>query len=149
MPRPLASLLCLVLLAPLAAACSSSPKSSAGGGSPTPAISPPIAVTGTVNDHANVDDSAKGSSLSVVIDAGDNYFSPTFIKAAPGAHVAITVDDIGQSPHTFTIAAAGINLQLSPGQSQSAQVTLPMAGSLPFFCSYHQLLGMKGAFYVS
>jgi plastocyanin len=147
-PRSLIGLLCLALVLPLAAACGSSPKPSGAGGPPT-RISPPIPVTGTVNDHANVDETAKGSTLSVMIDAGDNYFSPTFIKAAPGAHVAITVDDVGQSPHTFTIDGAGINLQLSPGQSQTAQVTLPLSGSMPFYCSYHQLLGMRGAFYVS
>ncbi|HWD09341.1 MAG TPA: cupredoxin domain-containing protein [Actinomycetota bacterium] len=149
MKRPLLSLLCLALVVPLATACASNPKPSGSGGSPTPSLSPPIPVTGTVVDRANVDDTAKGSSLSVEIAAGDDYFSPTYIKAAPGAHVAITVDDVGKNPHTFTIASAGINLQLSPGQSQSTQVTLPMTGSLPFYCSYHQLLGMRGAFYVS
>lgn len=148
MHRPLLGLLCLALCAPVVAGCAGSPKASGGATSPTPGLTPPIPVTGTVVDRANVDVTAKGSSLSLVIDAGDNYFSPSFVKAAPGAHIAVTVDDVGQSPHTFTIASAGINLQLSPGQSQTAQVTLPMTGSLFFYCSYHQLLGMRGAFYV-
>ncbi|MGH2717163.1 MAG: cupredoxin domain-containing protein [Actinomycetota bacterium] len=153
MRRPLLALVCATFAALLAAGCASSPasspKASGASNATSPAVTPPIPVTGTVIDHANVDDTTRGSSLSVVIDASDNYFNPTFIKATPGARVSITVDDVGKNPHTFTIAGTSINLQLSPGQSQITEVTLPMTGSLPFYCTYHQVLGMRGAFYVS
>jgi plastocyanin len=102
-----------------------------------------------VVDSGNVDETSRGASFALTIEAHDNYFTPTFIKAVPGATVAITVKNDGQSPHTFTIDGTGVDVVLSsPGQTGKAVVKLPINGSLAFHCTYHLTLGMQGAFYV-
>lgn len=106
------------------------------------------ALKGTVTDKGHADEVAKGANVAVDVDAGDDYFSPTFIEVAPGASVTVTVKDTGSSPHTFTIAGTTVNLVLSPGQSGTATFVAPATGSVTFFCTYHQSLGMQGAVYV-
>jgi plastocyanin len=145
----------LLLLAWIGGGCANGPSGSAPGASPTRAssptatLTPPVALTGTVVDTANVDETSKGASFALTIEAHDNYFAPTFIKAVPGATVALTVRNDGQSPHTFTIAGTEVNIVLSsPGQTGTAVVKLPTNGSLAFHCTYHLTLGMQGAFYV-
>ena len=108
----------------------------------------PVALSGTVTDKGQVDDTGKGANFALDIEAGDNYFAPTFVKASPGATVNVTVKNTGASPHTFTIDGTAVNIVLTPGQSGTATVTLPTRGSLTFSCTYHRALGMQGAFYV-
>ena len=109
----------------------------------------PVNLIGTVTDKGHVDDTGKGANFALDIEAGDNYFAPTFVKASPGATVNVTVKNTGASPHTFTIDGTAVNIVLNtPGQSGTATVTLPASGSLTFSCTYHKALGMQGAFYV-
>lgn len=108
----------------------------------------PVALSGTVTDKGHVDETGKGANFALDIEAGDNYFAPTFVKASPGATMKVTVKNTGASPHTFTINETGVNIVLNPGQSGTATVTLPTRGSLTFSCTYHKALGMQGAFYV-
>ena len=109
----------------------------------------PVALSGTVTDKGHVDDTGKGANFELDVEAGDNYFAPTFVKASPGATVKVTVKNTGASPHTFTIDGTAVNIVLNtPGQSGTAMVTLPASGSLAFSCTYHKAIGMQGAFYV-
>jgi plastocyanin len=90
-----------------------------------------------------------GSSMSATLEleADDNYFKPTFIKAAPGAKVTVEVKNEGSATHTFTIDGASIDDELAPDESATAEVTVPASGALEFHCRFHGAAGMKGAFY--
>jgi len=108
-----------------------------------------VALSGTVTDKGHVDDTGKGANFALDVEAGDNYFAPTFVKASPGATVKVTVKNTGASPHTFTIDGTAVNIVLNtPGQSGTAMVTLPASGSLTLSCTYHKALGLQGPFYV-
>lgn len=124
----------------------------------------PVAVPGPVVDRGQVDETAKGAAVSLTVDAGDDWFSPTYIRATPGARITITVIDVGDVAHTFTVDPSG-----SPGASPGSQpgseggvdkvfgkkgdratVTLvapPPGPPLIFYCKYHQAAGMAGAIY--
>jgi plastocyanin len=105
---------------------------------------PPVALSGTVNDHGATDLGAK-PGLEVEID--DFYFSPTFIKAAPGGAVKVALKNDGSTAHTFTIDALKIDKTLQPGTTLTVPVTLPASGALAFYCRFHRGQGMQGALY--
>ena len=54
------------------------------------------------------------------------------------------------SPHTFTIAALGLDLKADPGGSESATLKHLKAGTYQFICTIpgHAQLGMKGTLVV-
>ena len=52
---------------------------------------------------------AAGSDVRLAMDSGDDYFSPTYIKARPGARVTLDITNIGTIAHTFTIDLAHID----------------------------------------
>jgi plastocyanin len=84
-----------------------------------------------------------GSSLK--LEADDYYFKPTFIDAKPGTKLTVDVENEGKQVHTFTIASASVDEQISPGKSTEVHVTVPSSGNLNFFCRFHRSLGMQGA----
>jgi plastocyanin len=102
----------------------------------------PVSLPGTVNEPKTGD--ATGGSIDVVL--GDFFFGPSFIKVKSGQTVTLTIKNEGTSPHTFTSAALSIDETLQPGQSAEKAVTLPSATA--FSCTFHQGLGMQGAFFV-
>ncbi|HEU5003949.1 MAG TPA: cupredoxin domain-containing protein [Actinomycetota bacterium] len=118
------------------------------GATPASTAVPLPTPSGPVTDKGHVDDTNQGANVSLEINAADNYFTPTFVEVAPGATVHVTVKDTGIGVHTFTIPGTNTNIILNPGQSGAATFTLPQTGFLTFICSYHQALGMQGAFYV-
>ena len=74
-----------------------------------------------VTNHGSKD---IGTATKVSIELDDLYFAATFIKAAPGAAVQISLKNNGT-------------------------VALPASGALAFYCSIHRGSGMQGAFAVS
>jgi plastocyanin len=123
------------------ASCSSGPK-------------PPVPMSGRVIEKARLDDTAKGAEVTVAIDSGDDYFSPTYIKVAPGAHVTFDITNTGSIAHTFTIDPSSINSTHvdrsfgRKGDTATVSVVAPAAGqALVFYCKYHREAGMQGAVY--
>lgn len=125
----------LLALLLVAAACS-------GSGPP-----PPVAIPGRVVDKARVDHS--GGPFSLEVSSGDDWFSPTWVKGAPGATVTVTVTSVGDTAHTFTIDSEHIDVVLGArGDRRTVSVTIPQSGQpLVFYCKYHRTVGMQGAFY--
>ncbi|TML10890.1 MAG: hypothetical protein E6G39_15335 [Actinobacteria bacterium] len=115
-------------------------------GAATSTEPPLVSLDGAVSNHGSKD---LGSASKVSIELDDLYFSPTFIKAAPGAAVEISLKNNGTVKHTFTIDATNTNVELDKGQKSSVTVTLPASGALAFYCSIHRGSGMQGAFSVS
>ena len=108
---------------------------------------PPVPMSGRVIEKARLDATAKGSEVTVAIDSGDDYFSPTYIKVAPGAHVTFDITNTGTIAHTFTIDSAQIDRSFGrKGDRATVRVVAPAAGqALVFYCKYHQAVGMQGA----
>ncbi len=146
----------------LAACGSSSGTTSYGGGSPKTTATAttdgaatgsssnkaPVDLGGTVNDEGGTKDiSSKGATAAVSIELEDNYFSPTYVKAAPGATVTVSLSNTGARPHTFTTDDGKVDQTVEPGKKATVMVTVPKSGALPFACNFHGSMGMKGALY--
>ncbi|HEV2891508.1 MAG TPA: cupredoxin domain-containing protein [Frankiaceae bacterium] len=105
---------------------------------------PPVALTGTVNDHGTKD--ARGGG-EVEVELDDFYFGPTFVRAAPGATLTLKLENEGAAAHTLTIDGLGVDVTVQPDAKGEASVTLPASGAVRFYCRFHQGQGMQGAFY--
>lgn len=109
--------------------------------------SPPVALSGEVNDHGTRDVSSAGATVQLDLEADDFSFEPTFVKAAPGAMVTFVVRNEGQVPHTFTIDAPSVDLEVPSGERKTVELTLPSTGVVNFYCRFHRSQGMQGAFF--
>jgi plastocyanin len=109
--------------------------------------SAPVKLEGQVNDEGTKDISADGSTAKLSMELDDNYFSPTFIKAAPGATVTVELANEGANAHTFTLDDGSVDQQVEPGKKATVEVTVPDDGMLRFSCDFHGAMGMQGAFY--
>ncbi|HUP71564.1 MAG TPA: cupredoxin domain-containing protein [Acidimicrobiales bacterium] len=113
----------------------------------TTSTEPPlVALSGQLSNHGTKD---IGTATKVDLELDDLFFAPTFIKAKPGAEVEISLENQGETLHTFTIDETKTNVELAAGQTSSVKVTLPASGALAFYCSLHRGSGMQGAFSVS
>lgn len=129
----------MVLLATVALAvpaCGGSENSTESG-------APPVSLAGTTNAHGT-----KTATNDLEMEADDFYFGPTFVKATPGQTFSIQLRNDGESPHTFTSTALGIDEQLDPKQRKTVTVTAPQSGVALFFCRLHQAQGMQGAVFI-
>jgi plastocyanin len=104
---------------------------------------PPVKLSGKVNSHGT----ATATGGTIEIDQHDYFFSPTFVKVPAGVtSVTVTVKNMGQAEHNFSVPSANVSDDLTPGQSVT--VTVPVSGqALLFFCRFHRSLGMQGAFF--
>ncbi len=77
---------------------------------------------------------------------GNGYtFAPSTVTVNRGQ--LITVDNVSQVPHTFTVTGHGIDVETQPGQTSRITIDLPR-GTYPFICRFHVSLGMKGTLVV-
>lgn len=106
---------------------------------------PPVSLAGMVNDHGTT--SLSGTELEMELD--DFYFEPTFVKAAGGREVRLSLSNKGNAPHTFTIDDLGIDEVLQPGAKATVTVKLPAGGTVAYYCRFHKASGMQGAFAVT
>ena len=118
-------------------ACGGSEDSTEGG-------APPVSVAGTTNDHGT-----KAATNDLEMEADDFYFGPTFVKATAGQTFSIELRNDGETPHTFTSTALGIDEHIDPHQRKSVTVTAPQSGVALFFCRLHQAQGMQGAVFIA
>jgi plastocyanin len=108
---------------------------------------PPVTLQGKVTNKGTA--TVKKGKVSV--EADDFYFKSTFLKAKPGTTVTVSLKNEGQTQHTFTIDALGIDQTLNPDQKATLTVTLPASGATNFYCRFHgpqaTNQGMQGAFF--
>jgi len=112
--------------------------------SAVPAASPPVTLSGTVNNHGTKD---IAMDTKVSLEQDNFYFDPTFIKAEPGAALTVTLKNDGKVAHTFTIDSLHVDQTLQPDQTKTVTFTLPSSGTVPFYCKFHRSMGMQGAFF--
>ena len=133
--------LAMAVLALLGAACAKKePGTSSGSG-------PPVTLSGQVTNKGTKDLTGDGSNVSLTLEQDDNYFSPTFIKAMPGATVNVEVENEGKNQHTFTIDALKVDQVVPAGTKKELTLTLPADGVVNFYCRFHRPAGMQGALF--
>lgn len=101
-----------------------------------------VTITGEqANDHGTVNAAGKSS---VKVELGEFFFEPTVLKGDPGQSLTVELENVGQVVHTFTLSGQGIDETVQPGQTATAQVTLPQSGKTAFICQFHEAQNMRG-----
>jgi plastocyanin len=129
----------LVLVVGLvAAACGNSGEGESEGGA--------ITVGGeSANDHGTKDVSGD-SELELELD--DFYFEPTVLDGTAGQEITLELKNEGTVEHNFSLPDQTIDQDVEAEESAQVTVTFPDSGTLVFFCTYHQNMGMRGALQV-
>jgi plastocyanin len=125
-------------------ACGDDGGSDSGSDDESTSTDEPVALEAPLNNEGVVDISG---DTTVDIDAVDNAFGPTFVKVSSGAEVTVTIENAGEAVHTFTIDDQDVDVEVQPGDTAEATLTLPDAEALRFYCTFHVSQGMQGAFY--
>jgi plastocyanin len=103
---------CLVVVGAGTVAC--------GGGSTAPTCSAPVAA----------------SAVQLV----DFSFDPGCVGADAGE--TLTLTNTGGAPHSYTVKGTSVNVQVDPGQSQTATLADIAPGVYAVICTYHpQMVG--------
>ena len=134
----------------VATACSKS--STPAGGASSGASAATLTINGEKATDKGTKDITGMSSFTLNLDndPGVYYFEPTVLKGAPGQKVTLTLKNVGNVHHNFTLASENINQDVNtPGASATVSVTFPQSGTAEFHCEYHQALGMIGELVVS
>ncbi len=97
----------------------------------------------TVVDVATTTNAETARGEAVVTMRGQS-FVPRVLAIAPGHEVTIRISNDSWLHHTFTVPAAGIDVELGPGQDATIHLTLPRGSSFQFFCRFHHASGMHG-----
>jgi len=88
----------------------------------------------------------EGGAVTVQEGPGNAFsFSPSTVTVTKGR--TITLDNVSNVPHTFTVTGQGIDLETQPGKTSTVTINLP-PGTYPFICRFHVSLGMKGTLVV-
>ena len=87
------------------------------------------------------------SNAKTVIEGPGNSFAfmPSTITVKRGA--MLTLNNVSDTAHTFTVTGQGIDAETQPGRTSRVTIGLK-PGSYPFFCRFHQSLGMTGTLVV-
>jgi plastocyanin len=80
----------------------------------------------------------------VELELNDFYFAPTVLTGAVDQHLSIVLVNKGETTHTFTIDALGIDTEVAQGGRRETEVTFPEFGTLLFYCRFHSASGMRG-----
>jgi plastocyanin len=144
------SVCCVVLM--LGTACSKSSNNATSKRSPSSSGSAASSSCGGLSGLSGITDkgtkafSGNSVELEADNDNGKYYFEPSCAKA--NGTVDVTIKNVGDTEHNFSISSMGISKNIEKGGSVTVSVKLPASGTLPFFCKYHKSLGMQGAFIV-
>jgi plastocyanin len=89
------------------------------------------------------------ASKAMTLETYDNYFQPATITAQTGKKVTVQFKNKVSTLHNFSIKELGVDKDIPGGKSVTVTFTPASGGTLPFFCKYHEALGMKGTVNVS
>ena len=139
-------LLGFVVLALVGAACGKSATASESGGSSSGSGS------GTSTGSSGTSGSGYGGGggsmmATTVLEGPDNgfTFSPSTVTVHQGQ--TITLTNVSDAAHTFTVTGQGIDIETMPGKTDKVTIDLP-PGTYPFVCRFHESMGMKGTLVV-
>lgn len=141
------SVVVLVAVVLMGAACSSNKGETTTGASPSESGGGTITIgTDTANDHGSKD--ASGAS-SLDVEQDNFYFNPTIITGTAGQKLTIKLENEGSATHNFTLEDQNIDQDVQSGQDATVTVTFPQSGILEFYCKFHRSQGMVGELSVS
>jgi plastocyanin len=100
-----------------------------------------------LTDKGTKDFSGSSVELEADNDNGQFYFDPSCARTK--GTVTVTIKNVGDTEHNFSISSMSIDKDIEKGQTATVTVTLPSSGVVQFFCKYHKSSGMQGAFIVS
>lgn len=80
------------------------------------------------------------------LELADFEFSPADLTVSSGD--TITLENTGETPHTFTIADEGVDEQVEAGESVEVTIDLD-PGTYDFVCTLHESQGMVGTLTVA
>lgn len=139
-------LLGFVVLALVGAACGKSATASENGGGSSGSGS------GTSTGSSGTSGSGYGGGggsmmATTVLEGPDNgfTFSPSTVTVHQGQ--TITLTNVSDTAHTFTVTGQGIDIETMPGKTDKVTIDLP-PGTYPFVCRFHESMGMKGTLVV-
>ncbi|HWO71865.1 MAG TPA: cupredoxin domain-containing protein [Actinomycetota bacterium] len=84
------------------------------------------------------------SGGTATVEAGDFFFSPTVLTGPAGQEVTLTVSNVGQALHNFSLPDQGVDVDIQAGQQTTVTVTFPSSGAVTFECKYHLAQNMRG-----
>ena len=87
----------------------------------------------------------------ITVEAGDLYFEPDTIRIEAGEPVNLTVTNVGDAFHDFTIAALDVMIDVPAGTTATGGLTVAEPGSYTYECTVpgHAAAGMTGMLVVS
>jgi len=137
-------LLGFVVLALVGAACGKAATASEGGGSSSGSGSGTGSGAGGGGYGAG---GGGGMTAATVLEGPNNgfTFSPSTVKVTQGQ--TITLVNVSDAAHTFTVTGQGIDIETLPGKTAKVTIDLP-PGTYPFVCRFHESMGMKGTLVV-
>jgi len=141
-------LLGFVVLALVGAACGKSATASEnGGGSSGSGTSTGSSGTSGSNGYGGGGGGGGAMMATTVLEGPDNgfTFSPSTVTVHQGQ--TITLTNVSDTPHTFTVTGQGIDIETMPGKTDKVTIDLP-PGTYPFVCRFHESMGMKGTLVV-
>ncbi|HJP66290.1 MAG TPA: cupredoxin domain-containing protein [Actinomycetota bacterium] len=103
-----------------------------GGGGQPASSTPPARSTAA---------SSPSSAGQPQLNMKDNFFSPSNLTVASNGKLSVSNDGAGL--HNFTLEAGNLDQDVQPGAGHTFTISLA-PGTYPFFCKYHQAVGMKG-----
>ena len=133
-------LLGFVVLALVGAACGKAATASEGGGTSTGS-------SGASGGSGYGAGGGGGMMATTVLEGPDNgfTFSPSTVTVHQGQ--TITLTNVSDTAHTFTVTGQGIDIETMPGKTDKVTIDLP-PGTYPFVCRFHESMGMKGTLVV-
>lgn len=132
-----------VVLALAAAACGKTATANAGGGGSSGSGSGGSGYGGG-GGYAG----GGGGMMAITVLEGPNdgfSFSPSSLTVDQGQ--TITLANVSDAAHTFTVTGQGIDIETMPGKTDTVTIDLP-PGTYPFVCRFHESMGMKGTLVV-
>ncbi|MEX1334155.1 MAG: cupredoxin domain-containing protein [Candidatus Limnocylindrales bacterium] len=86
------------------------------------------------------------SPLTVTVEAGDVWFSPTEITIDAEQETVLSLTDVGLAAHNLIIDELGLQLHVGPGITSEIDVSDLPPGTYQFYCSIygHARAGMVG-----
>ena len=141
-------LLGFVVLALVGAACGKSATASeSGGGSSGSGSGTSTGSSGTSGGGGYGAGGGGSMMATTVLEGPDNgfTFSPSTVTVHQGQ--AITLTNVSDTAHTFTVTGQGIDIETMPGKTDKVTIDLP-PGTYPFVCRFHESMGMKGTLVV-
>ncbi len=88
-------------------------------------------------DGGGEDGGAEGDGTSIEITARDFEFDPTTLRVKPSEEITLTLNNEGETEHSFTSEELDVHVEAEGGDSAETTFTPPETGTFDFFCEYH------------